>query len=292
MSGKLHRVLMRRPGKSLANADPAKWHYGKTFDPERAAIQHEIFSQIVAASGCEIVWLDESDGGLADAMFTHDPSFVTEHGAVVLQMGKALREREPKLHKRAYRDLGIPILGQLSGGAAAEGGDMIWVDRRTLAIGRGARTNQAGIDQLRDILEPHDVEILGFDLPYGQGPDACLHLMSVVSPLAANLALVFAPMMPFAFRVLLEKYGFRCLEAPQDEFEASNGLNLNVLPLAPRDVVMVDGFPQTRKLMENAGCKVQTFEADALCIACEGGPTCLTRPITREYSQTNTDKMS
>jgi len=284
MSGKLRRVLMRRPGKSLAKADPAKWHFGETFNPEKAIAQHEAFSQIVAAYGCEITWLDESDSGLADAMFAHDPSFVTEHGAVVLQMGKALREREPKLHELAYRDLDIPILGKLTGNATAEGGDMIWVDRKTLAVGRGARTNQAGIDQLRTILEPHAIEVIDYDLPYGQGPDACLHLMSVVSPLASDLALVFAPMMPFAFRALMEERGIRCLEAPAEEFAASNGLNLNVLPLAPRDVVMVEGFLQTRKLMEGAGCRVQTFEADALCIACEGGPTCLTRPILRESS--------
>ena len=146
------------------------------------------------------------------------------------------------------------------------------------------RTNEAGIRQLQTMLEPLGVAVHGFDLPLWQGFAACLHLMSIMSPLAEQLALVHAPLFPVAFWQLLEARGYRLIEAPEDEFMASNGLNLNVLPTRPHDVIMVDGFPGTKRLMEEAGCRVQTFEADALCIACEGGPTCLTRPILRARS--------
>ena len=281
MSATLRRVLMRRPGASLMAADAGEWHYGDGFDAARAIAQYDAFAGLVAAGGAEIIWIKDGGDGMADAMFTHDPSLMTDQGAVLLRMGKPGRMGEPALHAAAYREAGIPVLGEIVAPGQVEGGDCVWVDAATLAVGRGVRTNQAGIEQLGGILTPLGVTVLGFDLPLGHGAEACLHLMSIISPLADDLALVFAPMLPVAFWQLLNDRGIALLEAPADEFEASNGLNLNVLPLKPRDVVMVDGFAATRALMEKAGCRVQAFEADALCLPCEGGPTCLTRPVLR-----------
>jgi N-dimethylarginine dimethylaminohydrolase len=215
-------------------------------------------------------------------MFTPDPSFVTDHGAVILRMGKALRLPEGDLHEAAYRKAGVPILGRLTAPGTVESGDCVWLDKTTLCIGRGVRSNQAGIDQVAEILKPLGVTVLGFDLPLWQGEEACLHLMSVISPLADDLALVHAPLLPASFYLLLKERGITMIVAPEEEFTASNGLNLNVLPTSPKKVIMVEGFPKTRAAMEAAGCEVETFPADALCIACEGGPTCLTRPILRE----------
>ncbi|MEQ9053203.1 MAG: arginine deiminase family protein, partial [Roseovarius confluentis] len=276
------RVIMRAPGDSLRQAKAEDWHYGPGFDGNRAIEQFGIFAGLVSASGTEIIWIEDSGDGLADAMFTHDPSLVTDKGAVILRMGKPGRMAEPDLHEAAYKAAGIPILGRIEAPGCVEGGDCVWVDATTLAVGRGVRTNQAGIEQLGKILAPLGVRVLGFDLPLGNGADACLHLMSVVSPLAEKLALVYAPMLPVAFWQLLKERGYTLVEAPDDEFAASNGLNLNVLALTPGEVIMVDGFPKTRVLMEQAGCKVTSFNADALCIPCEGGPTCLTRPVWRE----------
>jgi len=277
----LVRVIMRAPGLAMAAADPTIWHYGPQFNPERAALQHAELAAIVAESGAEIHWMDSADDGLSDAMFVQDPSFVTRAGAVVLNMGKALRRPETDLHVATYGSLGVPVIGQLSGAATVESGDCVWIDPDTLAIGRGARTNQAGIDAVAAILAPHGMRVQAYDLPYWTGPEACLHLMSMVSPLAPKMALIHAPLMPYALWADLANRGWTLLHAPTDEFEASNGLSLNVLMLSPQDVVMVDGFPKTRALMEAHGCRVQVFEGDALCIACEGGPTCLTRPVLR-----------
>jgi N-dimethylarginine dimethylaminohydrolase len=281
MSAPLLRVLMRRPGASLKAADPAKWHYGPTFDGNRAVHQYKAFADLVEKSGTEIVWLEDEGDGLADAMFTHDPSLMSDRGAIILRMGKPLRAGEPALHEKAYAERQIPILGRIEAPGTVEGGDCIWLDAKTLVVGRGVRTNQSGIDQLSAILAPHGVSVLAYDLPLWQGEEACLHLMSVMSPLADDLALVFAPLLPAAFYQLLKARGICLIEAPADEFHASNGLSLNVLPTRPHEVIMVEGFPATKAAMEAAGCKVETFEADALCIACEGGPTCLTRPVLR-----------
>jgi len=277
----LTRVIMRRPGPAMAGANPAHWHYGPGFDPARAEVQHTGLARIVADSGAEIHWLPSGDDGLSDAVFVQDPSFVTRHGAVVLNMGKPLRRDEPALHTAFYAALGVPVIGQLSGDATVESGDCFWLDPDTLAVGRGARTNQAGIDALADILRPFGMRVQAYDLPWWTGPDACLHLMSLVSPLGPDSALIHAPLLPYALWADMKERGWELLHAPEDEFMQSNGLSLNVLALAPRDLVMVDGFPGTRALMEEAGCRVQVFKGDALCIACEGGPTCLTRPVLR-----------
>jgi dimethylargininase len=281
MAAPLRRVMMRAPGAAMRAADAATWHYGAGFDAARAERQHAELAALVADGGAEIHWLDQQDDGLADAVFTHDPSFVTEAGAVVLNMGKPLRQGEPALHRAAYDALGIPILGALTAGATMEAGDTVWVDRQTLAVGRGARTNQAGIDAVAAMLRPHGITVLGFDLPVWTGGEACLHLMSLISPLADDLALVYRPLLPYAFHALLRDSGWRLVDADEEEFVASFGLSVNVLATAPGEVIAVDGFARTRRAMEAAGCDVRVFAGDALCLPCEGGPTCLTRPILR-----------
>jgi N-dimethylarginine dimethylaminohydrolase len=281
MAAPLRRVLMRSAASAMRHAKPAEWHYGPSFDAARAASQHKAFADLVAASGAEVEWLTDADDGLADSVFTHDPSLSTDHGAIILSMGKALRRPEPGLHEKAYGRMGVPILGRIETPGTVEGGDCVWVDAKTLAIGRGVRTNEAGIRQMAALLEPHGVEVLGYDLPLWHGEEACLHLMSVISPLADDLALVHSPLLPAAFYQLLRARGIKLVEGDRQEFHDSFGLSLNVLPTGPREVIAVAGFPKTAAAMEAAGCEVQTFEADALCIACEGGPTCLTRPVWR-----------
>jgi len=281
MAAPLRLVLMQRAGTAMRGADRERWHYGPGFDAEKAGRQHAALAAMVAEAGAEIAWLEGAEDGLADSVFTHDPSLVTDSGAIILSMGKRLRDPEPALHAAAYRRLGVPVLGWIEAPGQVEGGDCVWVDRTTLAIGRGVRTNQAGIQQISNLLTPHGISVYGFDLPLWHGEEACLHLMSVISPLAEDLALVYAPLLPAPFYQMLKARGIRLIEGDAEEFHASHGLSLNVLPTSPREVIAVAGFPRTRAAMEAAGCTVRTFEADALCIACEGGPTCLTRPVLR-----------
>lgn len=284
-SGTLQRVAMRRPG-AILTADHERWHYAGPIDAAALVAQYDAFAELVAASGAHIVWFPErnDDGSiddLADSVFTYDPSFVVPGGAVVLRPGKELRRGEADLHAAFYAAQGIPVIGRIEAPGVFEGGDSFWLDAATLAVGRGFRTNQSGIDQMAEIVGPIGITLDVYDLPYHLGPEACLHLMSVVSALDADLALVHPPLMPTALYQRMIEMGYTLLEAPADEFDASLGLNLNVLATGPRQVIAVDGFPGTLQLMRDAGCEVTTFVADQLCIPCEGGPTCLTRPLLR-----------
>ena len=224
---------------------------------------------------------DDGDDGLADSIFTFDASFMTPGGAILLRPGKALRRPEVALHEALYARLGVPVIGAVVPPGVAEGGDLLWIDGRTLAVGRGFRTNQAGIDQLRAILAPLGVALRAFDLPMWNGSAACLHLLSLISPLDRDLALVYPRLLPVALHGLMRERGIHCLNVDDEEFEASGGLNVNVLATAPRRGLAIDGFPRTAALMRDAGCDLTLFAADALCLPCEGGPTCLTLPIHR-----------
>ena len=281
MVAPLRRVVMRRPGPATFDADPDLWHYTRRLDATRLARQYDLFVGHIEHSGAEIEWIPDADDGLADSIFVFDPSFMTPHGAIVLRPAKRLRRPEVALHETLYERLGVPVIGTITEPGTAEGGDLLWLDETTLVAGRGFRTNQAGIDQLRGILGPRGVEVRVFDLPMWRGSAACMHLLSLMSPLDRDLALIHPPLMPVALYQLLRERGIECLEASEKEFRTSGGLSVNVLALGPRRCVTLAGFPQTLRTMKDAGCEVTCFMADALCLPCEGGATCLTLPVWR-----------
>jgi N-dimethylarginine dimethylaminohydrolase len=281
MFGPLTSVAMRAPG-AILSADHQKWHYGKVLNGQALVEQFNEFARLLSSSGVEIIWLPEVEDGLADSVFTYDPSFMLPSGVVLLQPGKEIRRGEVDLHRRFYSSLGIPILGNIKLPGTVEGGDCFWLDSTTIAVGRGSRSNSAGIAQFTELLHPLGIEVVSFDLPAYEDPEACLHLLSVISPVDEDLAIIYAPLLPDGLRDLMTEYGYQLLEVPEEEFETSNGLSLNVLATAPRQVIGIGGFPLTAELLRNAGCDVQVFSGDELCIPCEGGPTCLTRPLRRE----------
>ncbi len=281
MAAPLRLVAMRRPGPATFEADPELWHYTRRPDAKPLAHQYDLFARHIEHGGAEIEWIPGADDGLADSIFVFDPSFMTPHGAIVLRPSKALRVPEVALHEALYERLDIPVIGTIEEPGTAEGGDLVWLDETTLLAGRGFRTNQAGIDQLREILGPLGVEIHVFDLPMWRGSAACLHLLSLMSPLDRDLALVHPPLLPVALYRMLRERGIECLEANEKEFVASGGLSVNVLALGPRKCLTLAGFPRTLRTMKEAKCEVTCFMADALCLPCEGGPTCLTLPVWR-----------
>jgi len=280
MVAPLQRVALHAPGNTLRNADAHQWHYGDSFDPNALGKDYQTFVSSIERAGVEVLWMLENTES-ADAIFTYDASLMTPQGAILMKPGKILRKGESEAHRRFYQSMNIPIVGQVTGDATCEAGDTLWLDDHTLLIGRGYRTNQAGINQMQSMLGNQGINVLAFDLPCYQGEQACLHLMSLISLLAEDLALVHKVLLPVALAQLLSSRGIELLEAPTDEFEASGGLNLNVLTLAPRQVVAIEGYDQTLSLMHNAGCKIDIFSGESLCIPCEGGPTCMTRPILR-----------
>jgi dimethylargininase len=272
----LQIVLVRRPDAAFGQADPALWHY--TARPNLAAAQaeHDAFVQHLRQAGAEVVYHTVPLPNHADAIFTHDPVLICNQGAIILRMGKELRQGEEEAMARQLAVMGVPIHYRLHGDALAEGGDLLWIDERTLAVGQGFRTNAAGLRQLQEALP--NVQIIPVQLPYFQGPDACLHTMSFISLVDHDLAVVFPPFMPVPLWQLLQERGVRFVEVPETEF---NTMAPNVLALAPRQCLMLAGNPITQRRLEAAGCQVSTYAGAEISLKAEGGATCLTRPILR-----------
>lgn len=280
MVGRLRRVVMRRPGPEMAAADPATWHYAGPIDLDEARAAHDAFADALRAWGVEVLYHEAPLPGRSDSLFVFDPALVTDRGTLVLSLGKELRRGEEEPLARTLQDCGVPVFGRLQGDARAEGGDTMWLDHDTLAVGRGFRTNSEGVRQLRGLLEPVGVTVLDYDLPYFTGPEACLHLLSLLSPVDLDLAVAYLPLMPAALWTELTRRGVRLLEVPEEEFTRAQATN--VLAVAPRRCIMLDGGPVTKRLLEREGCEVVTFPGAPLSFKTEGGPTCLTRPVLRD----------
>jgi len=280
MVGRLRRVVMRRPGEAMAAADPASWHYTSAIDLVEARHAHDAFADALRAWGVEVLYHDEPLPDHSDSVFVFDPALVTDQGTLVLSMGKERRRGEEEPLARTLQESGVPVYGRLEGAARAEGGDTLWLDHDTLAVGRGFRTNAEGVRQLRGLLDPLGVSVLDFDLPYFTGPEACLHLLSLLSPVDVDLAVAYPSLMPTAFWAELRRRGIRLLEVPEAEFAHTQATN--VLTVAPRKCIMLEGSPVTQQLLVEAGCEVVTFPGEPLSFKAEGGPTCLTRPVLRD----------
>ena len=281
MTSALRRVALSRPGVALLQADASAWHYGPTFDRHKVLAQHETFSDLLVSYGVEILWMEEENSAIADAVFTYDASLMTPAGAILMNPGKPLRQGEQALHQTFYERQSIPVIGEICGDATAEAGDTLWLDNNTLAIGRGFRTNQSGIDQMTEILADQSITVHAFDVPYYQGAAACLHLMSLVSLVDTKTAAICDTLFPVALYQLMQSMGYHFISLPYAEYLASGTLSGNILTVAPGECIMIDGFPGTRNALEAAGINLKVFDGDALCIGCEGGPSCLTRPILR-----------
>jgi len=213
-----------------------------------------------------------------DSIYCRDASIATDFGMIICNMGKKRRVYEPKAQLEAYQQNTLEILGEITFPGTLEGGDVAWLDQNTLAVGHTYRTNEAGIDQLKALLHPRGIEVIVVELPHYKGKEDVFHLMSILSPVDKNLAVVYSPLMPIKFRNELLGRGFQLIEVPEEEFES---MGCNVLAVSPRDCLMVDGNPITKKLLEEAGCQVIAYKGNEISVKGGGGPTCLTRPMKR-----------
>lgn len=213
-----------------------------------------------------------------DSIYCRDASIATDFGMIVCNMGKNGRIQEPKAQLETYRQNTVKILGEITFPGTLEGGDVAWLDQKTLAVGHTYRTNDQGIRQLKALLDPKGIEVIVVELPHYKGKEDVFHLMSILSPVDKNLAVVYSPLMPIKFRNQLLERGFQLIEVPDEEFES---MGCNVLAVAPRDCLMVDGNPITKKLLEQAGCQVVAYKGNEISVKGGGGPTCLTRPLKR-----------
>jgi dimethylargininase len=275
MTGGLRRVLVRAPrAEDLRGWRDCGWQSEP--DPAGIAREHEAFCALLEGAGAEVVFAESAADGNPDAIYTYDPALVSNDGALLLNPGKEIRRAEPDALGQDLERAGVPIAARLSGDAWAEGGDFCWLDERTLVAGRGYRTNSDGIWTVERLL--NGVEVLVFDLPHWHGPDEVMHLLSLLSPLADDLAVAYPPLLPVRLAQLLEERGIEVVPLPDEEFES---MGTNVLALAPRVALVVDGNPETKRRLERAGVEVLVYEGRELSKG-NGGPTCLTRPILRD----------
>jgi N-dimethylarginine dimethylaminohydrolase len=260
--------------------DLGRWaDYDWRAAPEPVAIveEHAAFRAILEAEGIEVMQAETPMEPDPDAIYVRDPALMVARGAVLLRPGKVSRRMEVTPLEMDLAAVGVAIVGSLTGEATAEGGDIVLLDERTVLVGRSYRTNDEGIGQLRDLLPR--VEVIAFDLPHLNGRGEVLHLMSLLSPLAPDLALVYLPLMPARLVELLAERGIETVEVPDDEFAS---MGPNVLALAPRVALAIEGNDETRRRMEAAGVEVRTYRGDEISRKGDGGPTCLTRPLLRD----------
>jgi N-dimethylarginine dimethylaminohydrolase len=274
MTGRLERVLVRPPG-----TDFSRWReYGWRSEPDalRIAEEHEELQAALAEAGAEVVVAETAADGNLDAVYVYDPAIVTDRGAILLRPGKIERRGEVEAMRADFQAAGLPIAAELEEPALAEGGDTLWLDDQTLVVGLGYRTNEGGARQLAEALP--EVEVLTVDLPHYHGPGKVMHLMSLVSPLDRDLALVYLPLMPVRLVELLQERGYELVEVPDEEFES---MGCNVLALGPHVALALNGNPETRRRLEAAGVDVRVYSGEELSRKGDGGPTCLTRPLER-----------
>jgi dimethylargininase len=274
MTATLRRVLVRPPQP----ADAERWQeYGWRAEPDvaAAAAEHTALQEILARAGAEVI-VAEGHRGNPDAIYAYDPLLVGEEGAVLLRPGKDGRLREPSALEADLLRAGVPVVAEIQRPGTIDGGDTLWLDRKTLLVGRGYRTNADGVEQLAKAF--HDARVLSFDLPHWNGRAEVMHLMSLISPLDDDLALVYPRLAPVRLMELLRERRIEIVEVPDEEFET---MGPNVLALGPRRALALEGNDETRRRMEAAGVEVVTYKGDEISRKGDGGPTCLTRPILR-----------
>jgi N-dimethylarginine dimethylaminohydrolase len=247
-------------------------------DFSRALDEYDRFLEIVAGSGCEILFLPHTSGLTLDSIYTRDAAVVGAEGIIPASMGKASRACEPAAHEDELRRRGWPIAGSIIRPGRLEGGDLVWLNQKTLAVGQGARTNAEGIRQLKALLDDTFDELMVVPLPDYPGEHGVMHLMSLISPIDKDLAVVYSRLLPEAFRQTLLHRGYRLVDVPDEEFET---MGTNVLALGPRACVMLNGHPKTRAALEKAGAHVHVYDGQEISLKGGGGPTCLTRPLAR-----------
>lgn len=283
-SARLVRVAVKSPraGWQSDARVAAEWqslNYTGRPDLATAIRQHDVLVGHLRDSGAEVEELPAHGGTGLDSVYVHDPVVMAGSGAVLLRMGKPARRGEDEAFSEWFATVGVPVIGRIESPGVLEGGDVVWLDPRTVAVGQGYRSNAAGIAQLRGILGGAVDEVIAVPLPHWTGAADCLHLMSLLSPVDTRTAVVYSRLLPVPFREYLVARGWRLVEVPDEEYDL---MACNVLPVGPLDCIMLEGCPVTRARLEAAGARVRTYPGSEISLKGGGGPTCLSRPLFRE----------
>ena len=279
----IRRVLMKHPREAYQNQNylndksPQLNYYGVP-NYNKALADYESFTELLTSFGAEVYFLPIDDSTSLDSVYTHDPCVISNGGIILCNMGKEARLSEPDAVKDYFESIDIPILGQIEAPGTLEGGDIVWLNERIAAVGEGYRSNAEGIRQFKALLGNLVDEVISVPLPHWTGPGDCLHLMSNISPIDHDLYLVYSRLLPVPFRKYLLHRQIQLIEVPDKEYDS---MGCNVLALAPRKVIMIEGNPITRQLLEREGVEIHTYDGSEISLKGAGGPTCLTRPFLR-----------
>lgn len=284
MVGKMNAVLIKTPENAFRNQsylDKEFEDYGYLGCPnfETVLEEYKTFESIIKKNVANVYYLPFKEEAGMDSIYAHDTVKITKKGAIYFPMGKQLRRGEPPATQVYLESIGIPTLGAISGTGKMEGGDVVWLDERTVAIGRGYRTNDEGIKQFKEIVGDLIDEVITVPMPHGEGESACLHLMSIISMVDQDLAVVYSKYMPVFFRELLLERGIKLIEVPDEEYDY---LGSNVLALGDRKCIVLQGNPKTKAALIEAGAEVFEYQGKDLSYFGTGGPTCLTCPLQRD----------
>jgi len=277
-------LLLKQPKDAFIGQDniQSQWkelNFLASPDFDKALEEYDNFVEYLKKSIPEIYYLPQNDKTGLDSIYVHDPVIITNKGAILCNMGKEKRRAEPRAAGEFLLELGIPILGSIAGEGRVEGGDVVWIDERTLAVGSGSRTNEEGVRQLKELTRDFVDEFIVVPLPHWKGPGDVLHLMSLISPIDYDLAVVYSRLIPVPFKEWLTRRGIQLLDVSDSEFET---MACNILAVSPRKCMMISGNSQTKQILEDTGVEVWEYRGGEISKKGAGGPTCLTRPLLRE----------
>ena len=283
MVGEIKRVLVKHPKDAYQDqlkidGESKKLNYLDKPDYKKSKKDYEQLIDFFNTNNIEIHYLPIDQDTSLDSIYTHDPCIISNSGVILSNMGKKERQPEPEAIASYFNSINVPILGQIKSPGTLEGGDVVWIDERTVAVGEGYRTNAEGIRQFKSLLKNDVDKVIAVPLPHWTGPADCLHLMSNVSPIDHDLYLVYSRLLPVSFREYLLGRGIKLVEVPDGEYDS---MGCNVLAIAPRKVIMINKNPITQKRLEAENVDVHTYDGSEISIKGSGGPTCLTRPFLR-----------
>ena len=279
----IRRVLIKHPRdayRDQVNVDHQyqQLNYSDVPDFKKSLIDYGTFAGLLESFGLEVHHLPEDESTSLDSIYTHDPCVVTNSGVILCLMGKKDRLSESVVMENYFQSINVPIIGRIETPGTLEGGDVVWLDERTVAVGEGYRSNAEGIRQFKTLLGNLVDEVISVPLPHWTGSGDCLHLMSNVSPIDHDLYLVYSRLLPVPFRKYLLDRQIQFIEVPDEEYDS---MGCNVLAMAPRKCIMIKGNPITKDRLEAEGVEVHTYDGSEISIKGSGGPTCLTRPFFR-----------
>ena len=283
MVNPIKKIILKHPKDAFKDQDTinkqfSRLNYFEAPNFNKAISDYDKFVGLLISFDIELHFLPKDNSTSIDSIYTHDPCVVSNNGVILCNMGKKARLAEPNTMEDYFKSIQMPILGRIKAPGTLEGGDVVWIDEKTIAVGEGYRTNKEGIKQLKHLLSDQVENVISVPIPHWSGPEDCLHLMSNISPVDHNLYLVYSRLLPVPFRKYLLDRNIELIDVPDEEYES---MGCNVLAVAPRKVIMINGNLITKQLLEKKDIEVYTYDGAEISIKGAGGPTCLTRPFVR-----------